>query len=87
MKLYVNGVQETSIWDSKNNPSQNQEFPFSHSGTPHFIGVQFYAGSTYSHYYDGSMSHVHFIDGTAYPASTFGSTDSNNWRMENKYFS
>ena len=75
MKLYVNGVQETSF-TSKNNPSQNQEFPFSHSGTPHFIGVQFYAGSTYSHYYDGSMSHVHFIDGTAYPASTFGSTDS-----------
>ena len=75
MKLYVNGVQETSF-TSKNNPSQNQEFPFSHSGTPHFIGVQFYAGSTYSHYYDGSMSHVHFIDGTAYDASAFGSTDS-----------
>jgi hypothetical protein len=56
--------------------SQNQEFPLSHSGTPHFIGVQFYSGSTYSHYYDGSMSHVHFIDGTAYPASTFGETDS-----------
>ena len=74
MKLYVNGT-EVSNWDTKNNPSQNQEFPLSHSGTPHFIGVQFYAGSTYSHYYDGSMSHIHFIDGTAYPASTFGSTD------------
>ena len=74
MKLYVNGVQETSF-TSKNNPSQNQEFPFSHSGTPHFIGVQFYAGSTYSHYYDGLMSHVHFIDGTAYDASAFGSID------------
>ena len=27
-------------------------------------------------YFNGSMSHVHFVDGTAYPASTFGSTDS-----------
>jgi len=29
-----------------------------------------------SAYFDGSMSHVHFIDGTAYDASAFGSTDS-----------
>ena len=26
-------------------------------------------------YFDGSMSHVHFIDGTAYDASAFGETD------------
>ena len=32
--------------------------------------------STGSDYFDGSMSHVHFIDGTAYDASAFGSTDS-----------
>ena len=30
---------------------------------------------TSAYYHDGSMSHVHFIDGTAYDASAFGSTD------------
>jgi hypothetical protein len=33
------------------------------------------SGASYNHYYDGSMSHVHFIDGTAYDADTFGETD------------
>ena len=37
------------------------------------VGV--YAPST-SSFFRGSMSHVHFIDGTAYDASYFGSTDS-----------
>jgi hypothetical protein len=30
---------------------------------------------TANEYFDGSMTHVHFIDGTAYDASTFGETD------------
>ena len=29
-----------------------------------------------SYYFDGSMAHVHWIDGTAYDADTFGETDS-----------
>ena len=39
----------------------------------HEIGS--YDGSNY--YFDGYMSHIHFIDGTQYAASDFGSTDSN----------
>ena len=31
---------------------------------------------TSAYYHDGSMSHINFIDGTAYDASAFGSTDS-----------
>jgi len=33
-----------------------------------------YSQNTY--YFDGSLTHVHFVDGTAYDASTFGETDS-----------
>jgi len=32
--------------------------------------------TTGAYHFDGIMSHLHFIDGTAYDASTFGSTDS-----------
>ena len=37
-----------------------------------------------SQYFDGSMSHVHFIDGTAYTASSFGSTDTTTgeWKIK-----
>ncbi len=38
------------------------------------IGVEESAYS--SSYYDGSMAHFHYIDGTAYDADTFGETDS-----------
>ena len=31
---------------------------------------------TSAYYHDGSMAHVHFVDGTAYDADTFGETDS-----------
>ena len=41
-------------------------------------GRTYYIGTTdgSSNYWNGLMSHVHFVDGTAYDASTFGSTDS-----------
>jgi len=68
IKLYVNGVQETSF-STRANPSQNADFPM---GGTHTLGA--YGGG--SNYFDGLLSHIHFVDGTAYPASTFGSTDS-----------
>ena len=68
IKLYVNGVQETSF-STRINPSQNADFPM---GGTHTLGA--YGGG--SNYFDGTLSHFHFTDGYAYPASTFGSTDS-----------
>ena len=68
MKLYVNGEQQT--FQSQTYPSQNQDM--NTNNTVHKIGSTI--GNNY--YFDGSMSHFHFIDGTAYTASTFGSTDS-----------
>ena len=71
VKIYVNGEQETSF--------SIATYPFS-STIPNLnensktitIGNDDNGGN----YFDGSMSHVHFIDGTAYDASAFGETDS-----------
>jgi len=68
MKLYVNGEQQT--YQSVTYPSQNQDM--NTNNTVHTIGSTVGPGQ----YFNGLMSHFHFIDGTAYPASTFGSTDS-----------
>jgi hypothetical protein len=49
--------------------------------------IQHYVGQdteTSSWFFDGSMSHIHFIDGTAYDASAFGETDSTTgeWKIK-----
>ena len=71
VKIYVNGTQETSFANSSY-PSQNYDTFINHTV---LHGVANYnAGS--SQYFSGCMAHVHFTDGTAYAASTFGETDS-----------
>ena len=70
VKLYVNGVQETSF-NTATYPSQNTVFYLNANSVTNYIGQE---GNS-SDYWDGSMSHFHFVDGTAYPASTFGETD------------
>ena len=69
-KIYVNGVQETSL-SANTYPPQNTAGMIN-TAVNTLIGK--YSQNTY--YFDGSLSHVHFVDGTAYDASTFGSTDS-----------
>ena len=69
MKIWINGVQETSF-STNNLPDQNRE-SFINSANAHYIGSAQGTGSNF----DGQMTHVHFIDGTAYDASTFGETD------------
>ena len=68
-KIYVNGVQETSF-TSATYPTQNVT-GIINTAVSTLIGK--YSQSTL--YFDGSMTHVHFIDGTAYDASDFGETD------------
>ena len=70
-RIYVNGVQETSMLYS-NYPSQNYEPNFNRSTRNHGIGKQ-ESGTAYA--FDGSMSHIHFCDGYSYDASAFGETD------------
>jgi hypothetical protein len=70
IKFYINGEQITSYasatWYSQNTDG------LINNNVEHGIGVD----SLYNNqYFDGSMAHVHFIDGTAYDADTFGETD------------
>ena len=72
MKIYTNGVDEQTVggYSARTNPSQNANMSINEAGTQ-YVGAQ-----DSSNYFDGLMSHVHYVDGTAYPASTFGETDS-----------
>ena len=71
LKVYINGVLETAYEGSSASlPSQDEE-PFINRNRVHYIGQ---TGDS-SNYFDGSMSHINFVDGTAYDASAFGETD------------
>ena len=72
LKLYVNGVQVTSF-STAAYPTQNLVLNgWNKSGQAQVVGNEV----TYSYFFNGIISYFNFIDGTAYPASTFGSTDS-----------
>ena len=70
-KIYVNGVATT--WGSEATIQSNAVPGMNLSGATRYIGRE---GAGTSYYYDGLMSHIHYIDGTVYTASNFGSTDS-----------
>ena len=79
IKLYVNGVRDTDIYTSYlYYPSQNFDTNWNNA-VSHTVG----SINTGTHF-DGSMSHIHFIDGTAYDASAFGETDSTTgeWKIK-----
>ena len=71
MKLWINGVQETSF-SIRTNPGLNQSLNSNNSGNIIYLGRKSYDPTDY---FNGLMTHVHFIDGTAYDASDFGETD------------
>jgi len=71
IKLYVNGVQETSF-STSTYPAQNTTLKIGTANSNH-IGND---SEQTNPYYDGLITHFHLIDGTAYDASTFGETDS-----------
>ena len=71
MIIYVNGERETAF-DTQTNATLNYD-SLINSNNVHYIG-QYGSGSS-SMRFSGSMTHVNFIDGTAYAASAFGETD------------
>jgi len=73
VKIYVNGVQETSFSVSTY-PSQNLEL-FMNQDKAQNIGTQRY-GSTVGSPFDGYMAEFCFIDGQALAADQFGEFDS-----------
>ena len=68
-KMYVNGSQITS-WNTSVYPAQNADTTINVNGL-HTVGR--YADNS-AGFFNGYMSEYHFIDGTAYAASTFGET-------------
>ena len=69
MRLYVNGVEETSL-QSETQPSSGQD-SLINSGNPQQVG----ASGGASQFFDGYMAEVYFIDGTVYGPTDFGEFD------------
>ena len=72
MKMYINGVQETSFAQSSY-PPQNLNMAVNNNGTPMTISKSGLSDG----YFTGLMSHINFTDGTAYDATAFGQYDAN----------
>jgi hypothetical protein len=79
IKFYVNGVQETSM-STATYPAQNHQMYWNVGGTYYpRIGKRHASGNEW----DGSMSHIHHTDGTAYDATAFGEYDANGvWKIK-----
>ena len=72
LKLYINGVQETSFSDSSN-PNQNLETGFAEN-VQHAIGM---GSANVDRHFDGYLAEVNFVDGSALDPTYFGETDDN----------
>jgi hypothetical protein len=81
VKIYVNGVQETSFYQG-NYPAQNSVLLMGGADI-HYINARNSSGSVDS-IADMSYSHIHFTDGTAYDATAFGETDATTgeWKIK-----
>ena len=80
LKIYINGVLETAYEGSSASLPSLDEDTWINSTNPQIIGKS----QTYDGLYGGSMSHIHFIDGTAYDATAFGETDATTGEWEAK---
>ena len=67
IKIYVNGAQETSF-ANRTNPAQDTDYTLNNN-IAHTIG-----NNASSNYFSGYLAEIHFIDGTALDASSFGET-------------
>ena len=79
VKFYVNGVRETSF-SSASYPALDEDFYINYNSIPYWIG----RGGWNSNYFNGSMSYVAFVDGTAELPTIFGETDSvtGQWKIK-----
>jgi hypothetical protein len=85
VKIYINGIQETSF-STSTYPSLNQDTEFNLAGNEIYIGTlpAFTGGPDSNRNFDGEMTHFHLTDGTAYDASAFGETDATTgeWKIK-----
>ena len=82
IKMYVNGEQITSF-ATATYPSQNLGTQFNNASSVISVGGKYISGAN-TDFFNGSMSHVHFIDGTVYGPSAFGETDTTTgqWKIK-----
>ena len=73
VKVYVNGVQETSFAAS-GNPSQDSDLPFGLNSATCSVGSDFNAGSA-GNFFGGYLAEVVLIDGQQLDATSFGEFD------------
>ena len=84
IKLYVNGVQETSFSET-NYPSQNDKTSMNRTYR-HFIGGEGgTSGNASGSFYDGYMTEVHLIDGSQLLPTSFGEFDDNGVWIPKQY--
>ena len=72
VRLYVNGVEETSF-STRNNPSQNTDLQVNNNSIQ-VIGANYYTSSAQS-YSDGYLAEFVLIDGQALTPTSFGEFD------------
>ena len=79
MRLYINGVEETSF-STDTNPDLNHD-SFCNTTNPMDIGRDNVNNGSY---FDGYMSHVSFVDGQSLAPTVFGETDSTSgiWKFK-----
>ena len=82
-KLYINGVQETSF-STSTEVNRNLNLSVNTSGQLQRIGTYADSGGSLGSYFDGSMSYVALVDGTAELPTIFGETDSvtGQWKIK-----
>jgi len=81
IKLYINGVHQTSL-DQTTYASQNTDTYMNVNSGTHRIGAD---ARTASNYFDGYMTEIHFVDGTAKAQTDFGEFNDNAVWIPKKY--
>ena len=79
LKVYINGTQAPI--GQQDTIAQNSNFGAINNAQQYTFGRR---NGSNDRYFDGSISHVHMIDGTAYDASAFGEIDSTTgqWKIK-----
>jgi len=79
VKIYVNGVRETSF-STSTNPSSSYSFSFYRSSVDNFIGA-----NNASDFFDGYLTEINFVDGQALTPASFGETnaETGQWNPKN----
>jgi hypothetical protein len=74
VRMYVNGVEQTSFTPSVTYPTQNQAIAINQANQTQTIGAMFLVGAA-DRKFDGYMAELNFVDGQQLTPSSFGFTD------------